>query len=66
MKDKLSQILKVANVPDEIIKELENEPAQYREEFLEAIEVILQNEVLNLMAFMQVRRTLKKKFTANK
>lgn len=60
--NKLRDILETADVPEALIRELEAKPAAYRQDFLSAIEAILQNEVLSLLAFMQTKENIEKQF----
>ena len=58
---KLRALLEISNVPEGLIQELESKPEPYQTSFMEAIEQIMRNEVLNLMAFMELREKLKEK-----
>ena len=58
---KLRTLLEISNVPEVIIQELVAKPKTYQSSFTEAIEQIMRNEVLNLMAFMQLKETLSQK-----
>lgn len=58
---KLRTLLEISNVPEGLIQELEAKPVTYQTSFMEAIEQIMQNEVLNLMVFMELKENLKEK-----
>ena len=58
---KLRSLLEISNVPEGLIQELEGKPVTYQTLFMEAITQIMQNEVLNLLAFMELKENLKKK-----
>lgn len=58
---RLRSILEASKVPETMIQEIESKPLMYRRTFLEAIESILQNEVLNLLAFMEIREHFNEK-----
>ena len=58
---KLRTLLEISNVPEGLIQELAAKPETYQTSFTEAIEQIMRNEVLNLMAFMQLKETLSQK-----
>ena len=65
MISKLRNILSESKVPKSLITELEQKPLEYQEAFLNAIEAILQDEILSLHAFMEARDRLKKKGVLN-
>lgn len=54
-------LLEISNVPEGLIQELESKPPAYQALFMEAITRIMQNEVLNLLAFMELKENLKEK-----
>ena len=58
---KLRTLLEISNVPEGLIEELVAKPETYQTSFMEAIEQIMRNEVLNLMAFMELKETLREK-----
>jgi hypothetical protein len=58
---KLRVLLEISNVPEGLIHELESKSEPYQTLFMEAIEQIMRNEVLNLMVFMELREKLKEK-----
>lgn len=58
---RLRSILETGKVPEAMIQEIESKPLTYRRTFLEAIESILQNKVLNLLAFMEIREHFNEK-----
>lgn len=57
----LRPLLELANIPEKLIQEIEAKPLHYREAFGETMQTILQNEVLNLLAFMDVKESIKEK-----
>jgi predicted house-cleaning noncanonical NTP pyrophosphatase (MazG superfamily) len=57
----LKKLLKQCKLPDSIIEELEHRPLEYQKDFLDAIQGIMQNEVVSLHAFMEVREAIVKK-----
>lgn len=58
---KLRSLLEISNVPKGLIQELERKPLTYQTSFMEAITQIMQNEVLNLLAFMELKENLREK-----
>lgn len=64
--NKLRKILELSLVPEGVIQELENKPPEYRTLFLGTIETIMHNEVINLIAFMEARDSIQKKFATAK
>ncbi|OLN27157.1 hypothetical protein [Desulfosporosinus metallidurans] len=58
---KLRALLEISNVPEGLIRELEAKPVTYQTPFIETIEQIMRNEVLNLTGFMEMRENLKEK-----
>ena len=58
---KLRSLLEICNVPETLIQELEVKPPAYQTSFIEAIEQVMRNEVLNLMAFMELKENLREK-----
>lgn len=62
MQEKLRKILELSSVPEGIIREIEEEPVEYQKTLLDALQAIMQNEVINLLAFMETRETIRKKF----
>jgi len=62
---KLRNILSQSKVPESLIVELEQKPLEYQEAFLNAIEAIMQEEILSLHAFMETRDRLKRKGVVN-
>ncbi|MDR3543302.1 MAG: hypothetical protein P4L69_20430 [Desulfosporosinus sp.] len=58
---RLRSLLEISNVPEGLIQELEAKPETYQISFMEAIEQITRNEVLNLMAFMEAKENLRAK-----
>ncbi|HZK83840.1 MAG TPA: ASCH domain-containing protein [Desulfosporosinus sp.] len=53
----LRTLLEISNVPETLIQEMEAKPTTYQASFMEAIEQIIKNEVLTLLAFMEIKRT---------
>ena len=60
-KPNLRSLLKFANVPEGLIQELEAKPEAYQATFLDATLKIMENEVLNLLAFMEMKENLRQK-----
>ena len=58
---KLRALLEISNVPEGLIQELAAKSLTYQTSFMEAITQIMQNEVLNLLAFMELKENLRKK-----
>ncbi len=59
MLPQLKKILKQSNVPQAVITELAEKPIDYQTDFLNAIETIIQDEILSLHAFLETRGKLK-------
>lgn len=59
--NRLRNILEDSNVPETLIEEIEAKSLTYQIEFINAIRIIMQNEVISLIAFMDTREKLKQK-----
>jgi hypothetical protein len=59
--EKLKTILEIADVPDDYIQEILAKPKEYRETFLKTIRAIMKDEVINLLAFMDMKKDIKDK-----
>lgn len=66
MLPKLMTLLRQNNIPEKIISELEQKPPDYQEAFLNALEAIIQNEVLSLHAYMELKDRLKIQYETKK
>lgn len=57
----LKTLLEIANVPEALIQTIEARSPHYRKTFNDTMRAILQNEVLNFLAFMEIKEDLKEK-----
>lgn len=57
----LKTLLEIADVPETLIQTIETRSSHYQETFRDTIRIILQNEVLSLLAFMEIKEGLKER-----
>jgi len=55
-------IMETLNVPEVLIHEVETKPTAYQARFVRTIREIMQNEVLNLITFLEMREKIQKKY----
>lgn len=58
---KLRILLEIADIPEKIVQKIEANPLRYQEAFLDAIQTILENEILNLLTFMEMKKNIGEK-----
>jgi len=61
----LRQIMETINAPEALIQEIEAKPPDSQAMFVRTIREIMKNEILNLLAFLEARENIQKRYRNN-